>query len=87
MPVFKYRDVSEMTDAWRDPGDPTLFRAIARVWALSAKLAPYHYPSGVHRARNIEESNRLTEAWEATNFREFQGSRRGGDGKPGDQQP
>jgi hypothetical protein len=87
LPVFKYRDVSEMTDVWREPGDPLLFRAIARVWALSARLAPYRYPPGVHRVRNIEDSNRLTETWDAANFRAFQGNRRGGGEDHGDQQP
>ena len=76
MPVFKYRDVSEMKDRWREPGDPRLFQAIAGVWAMAARLTQLRFPPGVHRARSIEASNRLTDEWEAANFRAFHERRR-----------
>jgi len=71
MPVFRYRDVSEMTDLWREPGDPALMRAIARLWAMSAALAPCRYPPGVYRARDVEQLNRLSDQWSELNVREL----------------
>jgi hypothetical protein len=75
MPVFRYRDISEMADVWRDPGDPALFRAIARLWEMSAALAPCRYPPGVYRARDVEQSNRLGEQWNVTNVRQLRARR------------
>lgn len=75
MPVIRYRDISEMADVWREPGDPALFRAIARLWEMSAALAPRRYPPGVYRTQDIEQSNRLSERWNVNNIRQLRASR------------
>jgi len=75
MPVFRYRDVSDMTEVWREPGDPSLFRAIARLWEMSAALARRRYPPGVYRVRDLEQSNRLSKQWSVRNVRELHASR------------
>jgi hypothetical protein len=41
VPVKKIRDLQEMEDSlWRKPGDPELWRAIARVWSFAARTSP-----------------------------------------------
>jgi len=39
MPIRKFRDVSEMEEPWRTPGDPALFRAIASVLRIPAMVS------------------------------------------------
>ena len=69
MPVRKFHSVEEM-DAphWYAPGDPALYRALRRVWALHARTVQPHFPPGVHRHRSIAEMNALQERWDETNF-------------------
>ena len=39
MPVLKFRSVDAMNQpVWRTPGDPSLYQAIAGVWALVLKI-------------------------------------------------
>jgi len=76
MPVKKYRDVSEMEPAlWRDPGDPALFLAMARVWDFAMRSLRPRFPPGVYRHRSLEEAERLREQWEEANFRAFHSRR------------
>jgi hypothetical protein len=70
MPVKKFRDLQAMEDSlWREPGDPALWRAIARVWSFAARTVPRHFPPGVYKHRSIEEAERLREAWEDADFK------------------
>lgn len=69
MPVRTFRSVEEMDGPhWYQPGDPALFRALRRVWALHARTVQPHFPPGVYRHRSIEEMNALQERWDAANF-------------------
>jgi hypothetical protein len=69
MPVKKFRDVGEMEDSlWREPGDPALWRAIARVWSFAAQTVPRHFPPGVYKHRSIEDAKRLRDQWEEADF-------------------
>jgi hypothetical protein len=70
MPVKKFRDLQAMEDSlWREPGDPELWRAIARVWDFAARTVPRHFPPGVYKHRSIEEAERLRDAWEEADFK------------------
>lgn len=68
MPVRKFRSVEEMDEpAWRRPGDPALYRAIAAVWSMGQRTAAPRFPPGVYKRRSIEDLNRATEAWQREN--------------------
>jgi hypothetical protein len=68
MPIKKFRDISEMTDTWLEPGSPELARAIRNVWDLARHVTPLRFPPGVFKHRSIEDAERLREQWEAANF-------------------
>jgi len=69
MPVRRFRSVGEMEGPhWYEPGDPVLFRALRRVWALHARTAQPHFPPGIYRHRSLEAMNRLQEQWDEANF-------------------
>ena len=68
MPIKKFRDVSEMTDTWLEPGSPELARAIRNVWDLGNRVCPKHFPPGVYKHRSIEDAEALREQWERANF-------------------
>ena len=76
MPVFKYRDVSDMEDrSWREPGDPALFRAIRGTWELAARTTRPRFPPGVYKHRSAANADRLRETWERANFEAFRARR------------
>jgi hypothetical protein len=76
MPVKNYRDVSEMEgNTWFEPGDPRLFEAMRRTWALAARTTQPHFPPGVYKHTSIEEANRLRERWDRDNFEAFHARR------------
>ena len=69
MPVRRFRSVEEMEGPhWYEPGDPALFRALRRVWALHARTVQPRFPPGVYRHRNLEAMNALQETWDEANF-------------------
>ena len=68
MPIKKFRDISEMTDTWLEPGSPELARAIHNVWDLGSQVCPKYFPPGVYRHRSIEDAEALREQWEQANF-------------------
>jgi len=69
MPVRRFRSVEEMDGPrWYHPGDPALFRALRRVWALHARTVRPRFPPGVHRHRDLASMNALQEAWDEANF-------------------
>ena len=66
MPVFKFRGIEEMKRrARREPGDPSLYRAMRFVLEVGRRTRPRHFPPGVHRHRSIEALNAQTERWRA----------------------
>jgi hypothetical protein len=55
MPVRKFRSVEEMErPLWRTPGDPALYRAMARLWDFGRRSRPRRFVPGVYRSRSIE---------------------------------
>lgn len=66
MPVYKFRSIEEMPDPpWRTPGDPELYRALARLSETSRRLRPRCFPAGVYKHRSIEEMNAQRVQWDA----------------------
>ena len=76
MPVRRFRSVEAMSEeVWRTPGDPMLYRVIARLWASGARSVPRHFPPGVHKHRSMEDLNACTEAWAAADVERLRRSR------------
>ncbi len=75
MPVRKFRSVEDVPEWWYQPGDPMLFRAMARLWRLGRATLQLHFPPGVYKHRSIEEMNQQQEAWDQANFLAFQARR------------
>ncbi len=72
MPVRKFRTVEEMNgDSWYEPGDPALYRAIRRVWALGHRTLRPWFPPGVHKHRTLVEMNALQKQWDDANFEAY----------------
>ena len=66
MPVYKFRSVDEMPEPpWRTPGDPKLYRALARLSETSRRLRPRFFPHGVYRHRSLAEMNAQRDRWDA----------------------
>ena len=64
MPVRKFRRIEDMKrPLWRDPGDPTLVQAMARLWDFAARTGRRRYPPGVYRHSSIEELQRAQAEW------------------------
>ena len=77
MPVRKFRNLQEMEDSlWRSTEDPSLPRAIARVWAFADRIFVRRFPPGVHKHRSIDEAQELREHWEEENFRRYWASKK-----------
>jgi hypothetical protein len=68
MPIRKFRSVEELNQPiWRRRGDPTLFRAIASVWAFARSTRPRDFPRGVRKFRSIAEM-KGTQDWSDESF-------------------
>lgn len=66
MPVFKFRGIEDMKRrAWREPGDPSLYRAIRHVLDVGRRTRARRFPPGVHKHRSIEALNAQTDRWHA----------------------
>jgi hypothetical protein len=66
MPVRKYRSIEEMPEPpWKRPGDPDLYRALARLWETARRLQPRQFPCGVYKHRSMEDMNRQRDEWDA----------------------
>lgn len=64
MPVRKFRTVEDMErPRWRNPGDPSLYRAMARLWDFGRRTAGRRFPPGVYRHRSVLELNAQTTRW------------------------
>ena len=76
MAVRRFRSAAEMNQPlWRQPGDPDLFRVLARLWAAGRRVCTPHFPPGVYRYRSVEDLQAQTERWREANFRAFQARR------------
>jgi hypothetical protein len=72
MPVRKFRSVQEMGGPlWYQPGEPTLYKAIRRVWELGHRTIRPRFPPGVHKHRSIESMNARQQEWDDANFRAY----------------
>jgi hypothetical protein len=77
MPVRKFRTTEDMERPhWRNPGDPQLYRTIARLWEFGRRTAERSFPAGVHRCRSVHELNAQTEQWRLANFARGQKAKR-----------
>jgi hypothetical protein len=47
---------------WRQPGDPTLYRAMAALFDIGRRTRSTHTPAGVRRFKSIDEMSRQQEA-------------------------
>lgn len=64
MPVFKFRTVEALNrEIWRRPGDPELYRVMARLWAAGSRLRPTAFGPGVYRFKSIEALDAATPRW------------------------
>jgi hypothetical protein len=69
MPVRKFRTSEDLQRPhWRNPGDPQLYRTIARLWEFGRRTVTRVFPAGVHRCRSVHELNAQTEQWRLANF-------------------
>ena len=83
MPVYKYKDISEMKErTWRDPGNADLFRAIAATWDFARRTTRPHFPPGVYKHRSLALAQKLRDSWEQRNFEAFRERRKRGLSRP-----
>ena len=72
MPVRKFRTVEEMSHPhWRAPGDPDLYRTMARLWAFGQRSGRHRFPPGVYRSRSVQEINERSDRWSQANFQAY----------------
>jgi len=64
MPVWKYRGVEEMPEAWAMKSGLPLGPRIRAVLSLGPIAGPLRMPRGVHRFHSIEEANADRDQWE-----------------------
>ena len=64
MPVWKYRRIEDMPEAWAMKRDVPLGRRIRAVLSLSPIAGPLHVPRGIRKYRSIEEANVDRDRWE-----------------------
>ena len=64
MPVWKYRRVEDMPEAWAMKRDVPLGRRIRAVLSLGPIAGPLRMPRGVAKFRSIEEANADRDRWE-----------------------
>lgn len=57
MPVWKYRNVEDMPEAWAMNADKPLGRRIRSLLRLPNFAGPLEMPRGVRKYRSIEEMN------------------------------
>lgn len=64
MPVWKYRRVEDMPEAWAVRRDVPLGRRIRAVLSLGPIAGPLGFPRGVFKYRSLEEATADRERWE-----------------------
>ena len=64
MPVWKYRSIEEMPEAWMMKRGKPLGPRIRAVLSLGRISGPIHMPRGVRKYRSIEEANSDRQYWE-----------------------
>jgi hypothetical protein len=69
MPIRRFRSVEDMSrERWRAPGDPELYRAIARLWTFGRRSRALRFTPGVYRSRSIQELNERSDLWSRANI-------------------
>jgi hypothetical protein len=68
MPVWKYRSVEEMPEAWQMKRDRPLGPRIRAVLSLARLAPPLGIPRGVYKFRSIEEAQADRERYEQARF-------------------
>lgn len=61
MPVWKYRDVSEMPPPPRPATTDELVRRIRSLWRRAARFGRGGYPPGVYKFRSLEQAQAARE--------------------------
>jgi hypothetical protein len=64
MPVWKYRRIEDMPEAWAMKQDVPLGRRIRAVLSLGPIAGPLHVPRGVRKYRSMEDAADERERWE-----------------------
>lgn len=72
MPVYKYRRIEDMPEAWEYFGDRNPGGRLRAVLAFSRLAGSLAIPRGVARFRSIEEANADRDRWEQARFARIQ---------------
>lgn len=75
MPIWKYRRIEDMPEAWAMKRDVPLGRRIRAVLSLGPIAGPLHVPRGVRKYRSIEEANADCDRWEQERVDRIRASR------------
>ena len=68
MPLRQFHGVEEMKRRrGREPGDPSLYRAMRLIWEIARRTGRRRFPAGVYKHASIEALNAQTERWGAAN--------------------
>jgi hypothetical protein len=76
MPIWKYRSVEEMPEAWAMPPRGPLGRRIRAVLSLGRITEPLPGPRGVRKYRSIEEANADRDRYEQERVDRIRAARR-----------
>jgi hypothetical protein len=55
MPVYKYRRIEDMPEAWEQSGDRNIGGRLRAVLSFARLAGPLGLPRGVHKFRSVEE--------------------------------
>jgi len=75
MPVWKYKSVEEMPEAWEMKRGQPLGPRIRAVLSLAPIAGPLHIPRGVRKFRSIEEAQADRERYEQERIDRIQAAR------------
>jgi hypothetical protein len=75
MPVWKYRRIEDVPEAWAMKRDAPLGRRIRAVLSLGPIAGPLPVPRGVRKYRSIEEANADRDRWEQERVDRIRASR------------
>lgn len=64
MPVWKYKRIEDMPEAWEGRENVPLGRRIRAVLSLTRGIPPLNIPRGVRQFRSIDELNADRDHWE-----------------------
>jgi hypothetical protein len=76
MPVWKYKSVEDMPEAWEMKRGQPLGPRIRAVLSLARIAGPLHIPRGVHKFRSIEEAQADRERYEQDRVNRIRAARK-----------